>query len=81
MVWTRSSVVTEDGFESGITVIIAVSPALLGAAGLTLTTPLRSLISSCTSVNAALGASLAFASTTTISGPLKPGPKPSESRS
>ncbi|CAM5559691.1 hypothetical protein STENM223S_05420 [Streptomyces tendae] len=81
MACTRSSVCTEDGLESGTTVIVAVSPPLLGAGGVAATTPSRPLICFSTSVKASFGASLPFASTTTISGPLKPGPKPSESRS
>lgn len=73
--------VTDDGLESGTTVIVAVSPALLNMAGLTETTSSRVLILSVTVVAAALGASLFLASTTIISGPLKPGPKPSARRS
>ncbi len=81
MPWTRSSVVTDDGLESGTTVIVAVSPSLLKLAGVTVVTSLRALILSVTVVTSAFGVLLSFASTTTISGPLKPGPKPSDSRS
>lgn len=81
MACTRSSVWVEDGLEFGITVIVAVSPALLKAAGVTVTTSLSPLIPSVTVATAAFGSSLFSASTTIISGPLKPGPKPSDSRS
>ncbi|CAM5434458.1 hypothetical protein SALBM311S_04730 [Streptomyces alboniger] len=49
--------------------------------GVTVTTSLRPLTPSVTAVAAVLGSSLFLASTTIIRGPLKPGPKPSDSRS
>ena len=65
----------------GVAVNSAVSPAGLNWAGETDTTPGVPAIFAAMACTAACGSSAPLASTTMVSGPLKPGPKPSASAS
>ena len=64
-----------------MTVSSAVSPAGLNVGGVTIVTSGSPRTAVAVAAAAACGSADAPASTTTISGPLNPGPKPSESRS
>ena len=79
--WTRSSVATDDGPVPGTTVMMARSlPA--SSTGVATVTTLASVRSCAAVVSAACCGSLTpVRSATTVSGPLKPGPKPVVSRS
>jgi hypothetical protein len=81
MVVTRFLVFSSVGAVDGTTEKTAVSPASLKRAGETDTTPLVAPISLAISSAALLGSAAPLPSTTTVSGPLKPGPKPSASAS
>ncbi len=81
MACTMSLVSASLGPVAGIALSRAVSPALLNIGGVTVTTPGRPETFLATSFAAAFGSVTPLASTRTVSGPLKPGPKPSESRS
>ncbi|CAM5523585.1 hypothetical protein SCHAM137S_01876 [Streptomyces chartreusis] len=81
MVVTRSFVFSSVGAVDGTTEKTAVSPASLKRAGETDTTPSVPAISSETVVTAPLASLSPLASTTTVSGPLKPGPNASASAS
>ncbi len=76
--WTRSSVFLSAGPVVGTTLRMAVSPASLATAGETEATP-STLARALPTVSPAALASLAL--TVTISGPLKPAPKDSDSMS
>ena len=80
---TRSRVSSEAGPVSGVTWTIQRSPASFGIAGETAATPGKSCSVAATSLPNCSCSSRAIsgASTTTVSVPLKPGPKPSVSRS
>ncbi len=78
MAWTRSVVAASLGPVAGIAVTRAVSPAWLKAAGVTATTPGRPFTASATCWAAPFGSGTPLVSTSRVSGPLKPGPKPSE---
>jgi hypothetical protein len=81
MALTSRTVSTLLGALFGMTFRIAVSPAALNTAGGTRSTS-SSLVMSLATVCAAVLASLVpDASSTTVNGPLKPGPKPAASRS
>ncbi|PTM92940.1 hypothetical protein C7821_10868 [Streptomyces sp. VMFN-G11Ma] len=76
MVCTRSRVCRLVGAVDGTAEIAAVSFALLNRAGETETTPFVAANFAETADTAAFGSSACLASTTTVNGPLKPGPKP-----
>jgi hypothetical protein len=80
MLWTRSSVAVSPGPVLGMTARRAVSPAWLTAEVATAATLPRPSIFWATWAAVVL-AEPAVVSTTTVSGPLKPGPKPVASRS
>ncbi|CAM5734171.1 hypothetical protein SALBM311S_02784 [Streptomyces alboniger] len=81
IVVTRALVLSSVGAVDGTTEKTAVSPASLNRDGETDTTPLVAPISFATVSAAPFGSESPLASTTTVSGPLKPGPKPSASAS
>ena len=81
MVVTRSLVFSSVGAVEGTAEKTAVSPASLKRAGETDTTPSVPPISFATASAADFGSAVPLASTTMVSGPLEPGPKPSASAS
>jgi len=76
MVWTRSSVFSLVGALADTAENTAVSPAPLNRGVETETTPGVALMRCSIVPTAACGSSAPCASTTMVSGPLKPGPKP-----
>ena len=78
---TRSSVAAVDGALSGVTWIRARSPAGFSRAGETAATPSKRSSSAAVASAARWAPPPGGTSATIVKGPLKPGPKPSLSRS